>query len=825
MRVPLSWLRDTVDVPPDASVHDVTARLTMLGLKLESIDVVGAEVSGPLVLGRVLGFDDETHSNGKTIRWCQVDVGEDQPRGIVCGASNFASGDLVVVSLPGAVLPGGFEIGRRKTYGHYSDGMICSDRELGLGDDHAGILVLPDDLADVGADAAELLHLRDSVIEFEINPDRAYALSVRGVARETAIAYALPFDDPVANVVAPSPGDGYPVRIDDPSGCRAFAAVSVHGVDPSAPSPPWLSRRVQLAGVRPISLTVDVTNYVMLELGQPLHAYDADRLRGAIVVRRAAPGERLTTLDGVTRELDREDLLITDESGPIGLAGVMGGESTEISAATTHVVLEAANFDPVSVARTARRHKLPSEASRRFERGVDPTIGLAAAGRAAQLLAEYGGGTVAPIATALAAEATLAPISIPVDLPARLSGIDIDGPTVGSTLSAVGCQLEAAGDAVLATPPPWRPDIEDPYDLVEEVVRLVGYDKIPSVLPVAPCGTGLTRRQQLRRRVGRTLAGAGYVEVLTFPFVGDLDWESLQLPPDDDRRRTIQVANPLSDQAPLLRTTLIPGLARALGRNIARGQQDLGLFETGAVFLPPVGERPVVPHLAVDHRPSIDELKELDAALPAQPVHVAVVLGGQRESAGWWGPGRAAGWADAIETCRTLGRAVGVEISAVPGALAPWHPGRCAQILVGDELIGHAGELHPRVCSAYGLQERSAAAELDLDRLLAHTSAITTAPTLSSFPVGKEDVALVVDDDTSAADVAAALTAGAGELLESLRLFDVYSGAQVGDGKKSLAFSLRFRAPDRTLTEAEISAARDAAVAAAAAKVGATLRR
>jgi phenylalanyl-tRNA synthetase beta chain len=824
MRVPFSWLRDQVQIPPDASVQDVTARLTMLGLKLEAIDEVGAEVSGPLVVGRVLDFEDETHSNGKTIRWCQVDVGTGEPRGIVCGASNFAVGDLVAVSLPGTVLPGGFEIGRRKTYGHVSDGMICSDRELGLGDEHAGILVLPPDFAEVGADAAEALHLRDSVVELEINPDRAYALSLRGVARETAIAYGVPFDDPVRRITTPTVGEGYPVRIDDASGCRAFTAVTVQGVDPSAPSPPWLARRVQLAGIRPISLTVDVTNYVMLELGQPLHAYDEDRLAAGIVVRRAAEGEQLTTLDGVSRELDPEDLLITDDSGPIGLAGVMGGESTEISAATTRVVLEAANFDPVSVARTARRHKLPSEASRRFERGVDPTIGLAAATRAADLLVEFGGGTIVPTATVLAAEINADPISMPIQLPAALSAIEIDGATVTSALTAVGCEVEVAGDVVRTRPPPWRPDISDPYDLVEEVVRLVGYDKVPSVLPVAPSGTGLTRRQQLRRRVGLTLAGAGYVEALTFPFVGEGDWDGLQLPADDPRRVAIRVANPLSDQAPLLRTTLVPGLARALGRNIARGQQDLGLFEVGAVFLPPAGERPAVPQIAVDHRPSVDELKELDAALPAQPLHVAVLVGGLREAAGWWGPGRAASWADAIEACRSVGRALGVEVSVVAGAVAPWHPGRCAQVLIGDELVGYAGELHPRACSAYGLQPRSAAAELDLDRMLAHASLITAAPTLSSFPVGKEDVALVVDTDTSAADVAAALTAGAGELLESLRLFDVYTGEQVGAGKKSLAFALRFRAPDRTLTEAEIAAARDAAVAAAVAKIAAVPR-
>ncbi len=395
MRVPVSWLRDYVDLPADIDVKELADRLTFLGLKLEALESPGADVTGPLVVGRVLTFDAEEHSNGKTIRWCQVDVGDGEPRGIVCGAPNFAEGDLVVVALPGAVLPGGFEIAARKTYGHVSDGMICSARELGLGDDHTGIIVLAPGTAAVGVDAAEVLHLRDDVIEFEINPDRAYALSVRGVAREAATAYGLEFRDPASTLPAAPAGDGYPVVVEDPGGCDVFTALTVEGFDATRPSPQWLARRVQLAGMRPISLAVDVTNYVMLELGQPIHGYDKDALQGPIVVRRARDGEKLTTLDGVSRTLDLEDLLITDDRGPIGLAGVMGGEDTEMSASTTSVVIEAAHFDPVTIARGARRHKLPSEASKRFERGIDPTISAVATRRVADLLVEHGGGHVA----------------------------------------------------------------------------------------------------------------------------------------------------------------------------------------------------------------------------------------------------------------------------------------------------------------------------------------------------------------------------------------------------------------------------------------------
>ena len=824
MRVPVSWLRDYVDLPADLPVAELANRLTLLGLKLEALESPGADLEGPLVVGRVLTSIAEQHPNGKTISWCGVDVGEDEPRGIVCGASNFGTGDLVAVALPGAVLPGGFEISARTTYGHVSDGMICSAREVGLGDEHSGILVLPRDVAEPGEDAAPLLGVRDDVIEFEINPDRAYALSIRGVAREAALAYGLSFADPGLTFPAAGLGDGYAVSVEDPADCDVFVALEVTGFDATAPTPPRVARRVQLAGMRPISLAVDVTNYVMLELGLPIHGYDKSALTGAIAVRRARTGETLQTLDGVRRKLDPEDLLITDDTGPIGLAGVMGGAATELSASTTDVVIEAASFDPVLIARGARRHKLPSEASKRFERGVDATLGAVAAQRVADLLVEYGGGRVAATGTRVGSPAAPAPVTMTPGLPDAVAGFDIGAPAAVRALRAVGCDVRDSGAEITATPPPWRHDLTDPYDLVEEVVRVVGYDKVPSVLPAAPAGRGLTKNQRLRRRVGRAVASAGYVEALSYPFIGEKDLSSLGLDVDDERRNTLRVANPLSDEEPLLRTTLLPGLLRVLARNAGRGQGDVGVYELASVFLPDPGERVQPPQLGVDRAPTAEELKALEATLPAQPLHLGVVVAGQRAPGGWWGTSRDSCWADAVEICRQVARAIGVAIEVLPGRQAPWHPGRCAQIVLADAVIGHAGELHPRVCQEYGVPARAAAAELDLDALLASAPSSMTAPALSTYPVGKEDVALVVDAGVTAAEVEKALRAGAGELLESLRLFDVYVGEQVGDGKKSMAFSLRFRAPDRTLTDAEIKAARDAAVRVAAEHLDAVLR-
>ncbi|MET7322698.1 phenylalanine--tRNA ligase subunit beta [Streptomyces sp. NPDC005549] len=836
MRVPLSWLREYVDLPATETGRDVQAKLISAGLEVETVEHLGADLKGPLVVGQVLTIE-ELEGFKKPIRFCTVDVGQangtGEPQEIVCGARNFAVGDKVVVVLPGATLPGGFSISARKTYGKTSHGMICSSDELGMGDDGThGIIVLPPE-TEVGKDAIELLELVDEVLDIAVTANRGDCLSIRGVAREAAIAYGLPLRDPALLDVPGPNAYGYPVKIADPTGCDRFTARTVTGLSAEARSPIWLQRRLQKVGMRPISLAVDVTNYVMMELGQPLHAYDRSLVQGTIGVRRAQEGEKIVTLDGTERKLHAEDLVITDDRGPIGLAGVMGGANTEIAdhgdaeKATSDVVIEAAHFDQVSIARTARRHKLSSEASRRFERGVDPQAAAAAAQRTVDLLVLLAGGTAESGVTEISAPSAPHTISVPADHPDKVAGVEYGRETVVRRLQEVGCDVYGQ-DELLVTVPSWRPDLTDPNDLAEEVIRLEGYENLPSTLPRPPAGRGLTSRQRLHRRVGRALAGAGYVEALNYPFVGEQVFDQLGLDADDPARRVVRLVNPLSDEEPALRTSLLPGLLGALRRNDGRGAHDLALFETGLVFHPRDEQR-IAADLPVDRRPSEDDLAALDAALPDQPRHVAVVLSGAREQAGWWGKGRPADWADAVEAARTVAREAGAALGVRKGQYGPWHPGRCAELTVtvdGEErVIGHAGELHPRVLKTLGLPARTCAMELDLDAVARVGDDTPQAPGISTFPVATQDVALVVDAFVPAADVEAALREGAGELLESIRLFDVYDNAeQLGEGRKSLAYALRFRAGDRTLTVDEASAARDAAVALAGERVGAVLR-
>ena len=829
MRVPLEWLRELVPLPADVTGREIADRLIAAGLEVEAVESVGAGVVGPLVVGRVVSIE-ELADFKKPIRWCQVDVGEANGgvRGIVCGARNFSSGDLVVVALPGTVLPGDFVIASRRTYGHVSDGMICSERELGLGDDHDGIIVLADGV--VGQDAGALLGMGAQILDIAVTPDRGYALSMRGVAREVATAFGLPFDDPGQRLVElPAPASDiapWACGVDDPTMCELFTLRRIVGFDPGAPTPEWMSQRLIAAGMRPISLAVDVTNYVMLELGQPLHAFDAAKLRGAVRADRARAGERVETLDHVVRTLDVDDVVIRDDSGVIGLAGTMGGLHTEIDDNSTDVVLEAARFVPAAVARTARRHKLSSEASRRFERGVDRVLAPYASARAAQLLLQYGGGTYAGMT---AWEAPYAPtvIDIDADLPARTAGMPVDRDTTVARLADVGCEV-IGDERLIVTVPPWRPDLTDPADLVEEVIRLVGYDRIPAHLPTAPAGYGLTRGQRLRRRAGIALAGMGIVDVLTYPFTGASDLDALLLAATDRRRRAARLANPLSDEQPLLRTTLLPGLLGAARRNVSRGADDVAISEIGRVFVlrdhqdPELGTDP--PRPGVDARPSASELALLEELLPDQPYHLAVVLAGLRESSGWWGAGRETSWSDAVDLAVALGEALGVSIGVRQGSDAPFHPGRTAALVVGEQVVGHAGELHPRVVAAYDMPARACALEVDLDALIANAVATAAAPDVGVQPLAKEDIALVVADSVPAADVALAVRDGAGALCEDVRLFDVYAGPQVPAGHRSLAFALRLRAPDRTLSAEEIAGAREGAIAEAARRHGAVLR-
>jgi phenylalanyl-tRNA synthetase beta chain len=832
VRVPVSWLTEHLETDQRFTAEQLADAFVRVGIEVEDVTSLG-EVTGPLVVGRVAEIEELTDFK-KSIRYCMVEVAEpdevpeteSRMRGVICGATNFLEGDLVVVALPGAVLPGGFSITARKTYGRVSDGMICSARELGLGDDHTGILVLPSEEAGAGDDAVEVLGLDESVIELSITPDRGYAFSVRGLARELACALDVQYRDPAAIDVPVAEGDAFPVDIEDAGGCQRFVARRVTGVDPTAPTPWWVRRRLLLAGIRSISLTVDVTNYVMLETGQPMHAFDTPSLKGRIVVRRAAKGEKLTTLDDVERTLDPDDIVVCDESGPISLAGVMGGASTEVRSDSTDILLEAANWDPPSIARAVRRHKLPSEASKRFERCVDPLLPPAALERAARLLRDHADGSIQPGRSDAGEVRQLPTVTMPMALPDRVAGIYYARGVTVRRLNQIGCgtEVDVSDDGtpiVTAQPPSWRPDLAEPADLVEEVLRLEGYDTIPSELPAAKPGTGTTPGQRRRRRVARALAEAGYVEVLPFPFVSPGVWDSLGLTPEDNRRRTVSLLNPLESDRPELATTLLPAMLDVLVRNVSRGARDVGLFHIGQVVLPKAQQVPV-PSIGVAGRPSDAEVASLQASLPQQPTHVAVVLAGNRERAGWWGPGVAASWADAVRAAEIVAEASSVTLTVRSGDLAPWHPGRCAQLLVGDLTVGYAGELHPKVVEALGLPKRTCAMELKMDGLplVEHRP----APAPSPFPPVLLDVALVVDSAVPAADVATVLRRGGGDLLEDLRLFDVFTGGQVGEGKRSLAYALRFRAPDRTLTVEEATAARDAAVAAAGERLGAVLR-
>ncbi|MHB8341614.1 MAG: phenylalanine--tRNA ligase subunit beta [Mycobacteriales bacterium] len=815
MLVPLSWLRALLP-ELNADAHEVARRLMRAGLEVEAVTRVGAGYSG-VVVGEVLTVDELT-GHRKPVRYATVAAGGATPRGVVCGATNFTVGDRVAFAVPGAVLPGGV-IGSEQRYGRTSDGMICSARELGLGTDHAGILVLGPDVP-VAADLADLV--ADDVLDVAVTPDRGYALSMRGLAREVATAFELPYADP-ADLAAPpaappaEPG-GWPVRIEDPAGCDRYVAGLVEHLDAGARSPFWLVRRLTLAGMRPLSLAVDVTNHVLLELGQPLHAFDRDRLQGALAVRRAAPGEPLVTLDGVQRTLDATDLVIADDAGPLALAGVMGGARAEIGPGTTAVVVESAHFDPATVGRTARRHRIPSEASRRFERGVDPALAPVAAVAAARLLADLAGARPGP-STDVGGLPSPRRIVLQAGEPERLAGRPYSPAVVRRRLSDVGCAVTGDGPWEVV-PPTWRPDLTVPADLVEEVARLEGYDTIPTRLPTAAAGRGLTAAQRRRRAVGWALAAAGWVEVLCPPFTNA---DPLGLPGGDPRRDAVRLANPLAEEEAWLRTSLLPGLLAALGRNLGRGMTSVAVFELGTVFLtrPPMPPTPPPP---VGDRPTAAQLAALDAQLPDQPFHVAAVLTGDAAPGGWWGAGRPADWADAVEVALTAVRATGADPVVAPASMPPWHPGRCAEIRVGDQLIGWAGELHPRTVADLRLPARTVAMELDLTAVLEAPETPVPVPGPSPFPPAMVDVALVIGPEQSQAGVAAALRGGAGPLLEELRLFDVYTGSPVPDRHRSLAYTLVFRAPDRTLTGDEANALRDGAVAEAARRTGAVLR-
>ena len=858
-RIPIDWLADHVAVPADLTAEQLAADLVKVGLEEEEIH--RSDVTGPIVVGKVLTNVKEEQSNGKTINYSRVDVGShnDAPgegketsdidsRGIICGAHNYEVGDYVVVALPGAILPGDFQISARKTYGHISDGMICSQRELGLGDDHSGIIVLATSdeeaaekgLPAVGDDALDYLGLSGEVLEINVTPDRGYCFAMRGVAREYSHSTGAAFvdrglEENLANGLPPVNGEGFAVKVDDEApihgvtGCDRFVTRIVRDVDPQAPSPAWMQERLTAAGMRPISLAVDATNYVMLDLGQPLHAYDLDKLVEPIVVRRAREGETLVTLDEQERTLGGDDLLITDSEGGegervIGLAGTMGGFDTEITAETTNVMIEAAHFDQVSVARMARKHRLPSEASKRFERGVDPRIAPIAAQRVADLLVEYGGGTIDEANFDYNVTETPASVTFDVREVGRLTGLDLQTPQIVSVLEAIGCVVDEAADGVnlTVTPPTWRPDLTGSAHYVEEIARLVGYDEIESTLPTAPAGEGLTTAQRNRRDIARALSEQGWTEVLSYPFISADAFAKQGIADDDDRRLAIRLTNPLQDDAPYMRTSLLDSLLETARINVARGNPSVAIFEAGLVTRPAgiqPGETP-----GVGERPSDEALTTMLRTIPNQPHHVAGVAIPCATQAVAGFPEQIWDWRDAIEAVKVAGRTIDLELTVKNAEYAPFHPGRCASVELGKKVIGYAGELDPRVCKAFELPARSVAFEFDLDALVAARGSepIAIQPVLTT-PAAKEDIALVVKDSTNAAAVTNVIRDAAGAVLEDVRLFDVYTGDQIPEGQKSLAFALRLRA-DHTLNSEEISAVRNKVIKAARKAFGAELR-
>ncbi len=804
MRAPLSWIRDFT--PLDAPVDDIVSALNQLGLEVEGVEQPGAEITG-VVSARVLNV--ERHPNADKLSLVDVTTGANETR-VVCGAPNVVAGMTVPYAPAGATLPGGFTLERRKIRGQVSDGMLCSAKELGLGEDHSGILDL-DPATELGADVREVLGLDDVIFDLAITPNRPDAMCIVGVARELAAHFSLDFTvpEPVALADASVEND-ITVVVEDAVRCPRYlgrvARVTM------GPSPAWMAQRLVKAGMRPISNVVDVTNYVLLERNQPLHAFDLSRLRGrGIVVRLADDGETMTTLDGVERVLTHEDLLICDaERRPQAIAGIMGGSTSEVSDATTEILLESAYFERMGIARSSKRLKLRSESSARFERGIDPDAVARNAERAMELLVDVAGAQVA----ADACDVYPAPVSrTRVRLRASrvnaVLGTELDAEDVWDSLAPLGIELDADPadgadrDAMVALVPTFRPDLDREIDLVEEVARRVGFDRIGRTLPDTHGQVGmLTARQQERRLVADALVGVGLSEAITLSLVAPSDLERAGAPLD----RVVRATNPLRAEESVLRTAVLPGLLRAVAGNRAQGLGDVALFEMGRVFLTPLGPAPA------------------DAPLPDEPEHVALALAGTvvRRPVE---DDRPVDVYDAVDAVTAVVDALGIhDVTLEPANLPGHRAGRAARVVVGGHEAGTVGEVAPEVLAALGLEAPVVTAELVLDTLLDAARRDRTFRAPSRYPASTVDLAFVFDERVSAADVVRTLRAAVGDVLEDVRAFDVFRSDALGDGKRSLAFALRFRAPDRTLTDADVGTFRQRAIDAVTTAHGGELR-
>ena len=816
MRAPLSWIKEFVDIPSSLTADELSNGLVRVGFEVEDVIHQGVDVEGPLVFGEVLSIEEITEFK-KPIRYVGLDCGEKQTRYVICGATNFVVGDMVLVALPGAVLPGDFAIAARETYGKTSNGMICSAKELGLSDDHAGIMVFDKEQVSSKDDVREKLQINDVIFDIAVNPDRGYALSIRGVAREISGAFGLKFSDPVDQLCAlrfEKTGSGVKPKIEDKDSASVFYLRTLSNFDSKATTPLWMRRRIEKMGMRSISLVVDVTNYVMLELGQPLHAFDRKKVKGELRVAKAGKSSKFVTLDGQERTLDPADLMVSDDERHLALAGTMGGLYSEITEETTEIALEAVRFNPVAIAQNSRRHKLSSEASRRLERGVDPSLAELASARFVQLLTEHS--SAKHVETLHVGEAKYpASFTINPDQISSVLGFEVSVTQILKSLRTIGCDVDEKRFEV--KPPSWRPDLTNVSDLAEEVARIIGYDSIPSILPNRPLHASLTPIQKRRRVISQFLANRGFAEVLTFPFTNQKTIDDMGFV--GARASTYALANPMSDENPLLRVHLIPGLIEVAARNISRGAQDFAIFEMGSIFR---GSKKLDTFINPDtsDRPSQQIISKIFDSVPEQTEMVAGLLVGKKEVENWQGKSQAFEWNDAIAYAQEILELCHLDYEIKRSDLAPWHPGRCAELLVDGKMVAHAGEIHPRVLAQYNLPARSSAFAINLGALPA--SVLVRPNRVGVMPAAVQDVALIVESTVSALEVQQALKDGAGELLESISLFDRYD--KVGDGKVSLAFTLTFRAEDRTLTGEEVSAMREAATSLAAKRCGAIVR-
>lgn len=804
MKVPISWLREFVKIPKSVTISDIQEAFVSLGFEVEGIEIFG-DVTGDLLVGEVVSIKTLDQFK-KPIRYCQVKVGK-STRGIVCGASNFEVGDKVVVALPGSTLPGGFEIQARKTYDHLSDGMICSEKELGISDGHDGILVLNRSVK-TGTDAKQLLGLGEAVFDLSVLPDRGYALSMRGIAREVAAYFNLKFNDP-AKLYRPIKEKPRvtKAKIGATKHVSTFALVTLSEVNPQADTPEFIKQRLNQMGMRAISLPVDVTNYVMLELGQPLHAFDRKLIKGAVSARFAKPGEKIKTLDGVVRTLKETDLVIADEKKAISLAGVMGGENSEINSKTKQIVLEAATFDSATISTTARRLGLTSEASKRFERGVDHQLAQIAARRAADLLVEYGGGRI------LGSSVKIKPvnkrtISLSFEQTREVSGLKISDKQITKSLEKTGASFRVNSNGLRVTVPSWRSDLEIPNDLIEEVLRIYGYKHIPSRLPQAPSGKGLTKQQKLNRNIGRVMASLSSHEVLNYPFISELDLSKSMIENKDERAQLVKLKNPLNEDVPYLRSFLLPGLMHTAQRNLSRGNFDFSIFEIGQVFIAHKKPRQL-PDIGIGFAPKKIIQREIDSALPVSRNQVAVLNIGEAVKSSWWGSGVNHSWITVTQQLSNLMNQLGINFELRKIVHAPWHPARAAEIVVNGEVVGHLGELHPKTCQQYLLPDQVSAMELNIDLIYTAANSVRKYQEIGKMPYALEDIALVVDENLSAFKIQDSLQRAGGSVVESVNLFDVYSGAQLQPGKKSLAFRILLRAQDKTLTAEDLKLIRE----------------